>query len=100
MYLLTLTECQVETTYRWKKITYLLKGLYVEYKMNFKAEENKGIPWGSCGQDPVLSLPNSAGSIPGQGTKTPQAVWHGQKKKKTQTKNKTETPPNKQKTPN
>ena len=43
----------------------------------------EGIPWKSTGLDLALSqLQPGLGSIPGQGTKIPQAVWYGQKKPK------------------
>ena len=42
-----------------------------------------GIAWWSNGQDSTLSLPRAQGSVPGKGTKIPQAASQcGQKKKK------------------
>ena len=44
-----------------------------------------GVPGWSNGQDPALP-PGARGSIPGLGTKIPQAMWHGQKSPKQKTK--------------
>ena len=44
--------------------------------------KTQGIPWYSNGQDSLLSLLRAQGSIPGQGTKIPQVMWHGKEQKK------------------
>ena len=38
-----------------------------------------GVPWQSSGLGPCVLTANGPGSMSGQGTKIPQAVWHGQK---------------------
>lgn len=45
----------------------------------------QGFLWQSSGQDFVYPLQGGMGSIPGQGTNIPYAVWCCQNKKKVQT---------------
>ena len=64
------------------QIKAIIRYHFTPIRMTIIKKIDMGILWYSSGYNSVLSLPWAQGLIPSQGTKIPQATWHGQKKKK------------------